>query len=343
MWELALMAIIATGSLISTIYSNKKNEQNQDKILNWNEQMQDKQNEYNKPENQMQRLSDAGVNPLSTLMGNGMSVSGNTSAGVGTVSPIQFQDPFGALSSSMLQMMNARKSREEGTSIKSKRELEIEQIKAQNEQLLASAANLNASAESLRIANKYADMRELWAAANQRAVTFKTYADKAAAEAAYKKGVYELENLLPEQVKLTASQNKLNLNNVDEVLARIEDLKASAALKASQKSTSDAQTDLVNAQTKNVISDTKLNDQESKYYDELQEKYLTQLEANIRDLQAKADLDEQQAYFYAFDKADQYAPKVMGTTTDVSGARKRVKQAKLVFNHRTVNGAYGPN
>ena len=87
-----ILAVV--GGLISYASSERTNQESLSRQLqnqDWQEQMMDKQNEYNSPSAQMQRLSEAGINPSVSFM-QGANVA-NTSAGVNSSPLAPIVDP----------------------------------------------------------------------------------------------------------------------------------------------------------------------------------------------------------------------------------------------------------
>ena len=91
-------AMSSAGGLIGQHMANKANVKLQQKQLDWNENMWHQQNEYNTPENQMNRMRDAGLHPMLALEGMG---GGNSGAPAQGESPAQMDnvmegfDPIG--------------------------------------------------------------------------------------------------------------------------------------------------------------------------------------------------------------------------------------------------------
>ena len=199
----ALMALmyIAAG-LVSTIYTNKANKSSMQSQQDWNEDMMNKQNEYNLPSNQVQRLQDAGINPTSLGMGQGMQVSGNTSATANPYNLLPMSDPFSMASNSLLSNMSAFKAQQEGKTDMSLRQLRFEQMQVENESLRQQAINWNLSNEAQIILNKYLDAREQYALLGEKANLNLTYSQISELNQKIANMRYELQEIMPADLKI---------------------------------------------------------------------------------------------------------------------------------------------
>lgn len=128
----------------------------------WNYEMWNKQNEYNTPEAQVQRMRDAGLNPMF------YGLDGSSAEGIGAAQPLGYEratandqiNPIGAGIDSALkfaQMANIEaqtlKTKEETKMIDAKLPYEIETLKSQ-------IRNSNLSADAQEIVNKYLDQQQ---------------------------------------------------------------------------------------------------------------------------------------------------------------------------------------
>lgn len=306
-------AVLLIGSLIGVVadvatglYNNSENKNENAINRNWQESMMDKQNEYNTPANQMQRLQEAGINPATIGMASGTVQGGNLSAGVGS-SPTLPVSNLGSISGSLSQIMNAFKSGAEGNDIKSTREARINQILQHNAEMKANAELIGAKKSEQDIINNYADARELYAREGQKADIEVTYQQAAMFKQNARKFQYEVEHILPEELKLKVQQGKLNVLDMDKVVAEIADLKASAHLKSEQSKTEGtkqelnmAQTGLVEDQQIQTQEQTKLTEEEIAYYADLQEKYLEYYQSMIDKNSADTGLTKEETYWYQF-------------------------------------------
>lgn len=284
---LALMYIAA--GLVSTILTNKSNQQSMQQQANWNEQMTDKQNDYNLPSKQIQRLKDAGINPTSLGMGQGMTIAGNTSANVSPYNLLPMSDPFSMASNSLLSNMSAFKARQEGKTENSMRELRVEQMQAQNEAIRAQAQNWNLNNEAQMILNKYLDYREAYALAGQKADIDLKYSQVAHFRQQVSNMRYELEKILPADLKIRNMQ-------LEEIVARVADYEASANLKKQQSELTAEQVETEQAKQENLSADTAEKQKNVSVMDKLIEKY----DAEIGKIGVENDWTKEQTYWYLF-------------------------------------------
>ena len=340
MWEILGYAIIALGSVLSTYLTNKQNKEESATQREWEEEQVDKQNDYNTPLNQVKRSQEAGLNPIAMSM-NGGSLFSSVSASPNSYQLPQLYDPMSMLGQSGEKIASAFSSLQSGLSDKTFRTARLQQINEQNEQIKAYVKQLNASTDAQLIANKYADQRELWALSGHKANFDLSYSEIARNNATVKQLNESIKNLIAERSK-TQSEIDLNYLRLDEVLAhianlesetlvnesRVDNIDADTSLKGVQSSNIQAGTDLINAQT----AGKKL---ENSKYVELTDQVIAQYSETIKKIQADTDLTEQQAYWYVFDKADEYSPKFMGVTIDWPRAGKRVKHASRVAELKT--------
>lgn len=165
--------VSGAGSIISTgiqAYVNKKEAARQ---REWNEQMMDKQNqwsldmwnrtnEYNSPSAQVQRLRDAGLNPLY------YGLDGSSANGFESAQPLGYeraqldnvQNPFAAGMAAAVQsaqvsniQAQTEKIKSETGAINAKLPFEVESLKAQVRQS-------NLSSDAQEIVNKYLDSQQ---------------------------------------------------------------------------------------------------------------------------------------------------------------------------------------
>lgn len=327
MWEILAYALIAAGSVLSTYFTNKQSKEESDKQRQWQENMMDKQNEYNRLSNQFDRAEEAGVNPLAMTMGNGLTVSGNTSVSPGNYQLPNILDPMSMLGSGASNLASAFNSTQKGLSDKTFRVATLDQIQNQNQQILAYTKNLNASSDAQIIANKYADARELWALAGNKADVSLTYAQVAKTNASTRETIQNIKNLIASEIE---SQTNIELNylKMDEVLAHIDSIKADTALTEQKTLESVAKTAEIEQNTDLLSAQTDKTTQEADRYGELTDKVIAEYDALIKKYIAETGKTEEEAYWILFDKADQYTPKIMGMSIDTVGAAKRVRQVR---------------
>lgn len=128
--------ISAGANLLSTAMTNRANERMQQQQNAWNLEMWNRNNEYNSPAAQMQRLQAAGLNPDLMYGQNAGDSSGNSSSPAQGTNPIPKQ-PFhlDPLMLSQMRLLNAQ-------AYKTDKEGNIADIKAQNDEEFSYKQNL---------------------------------------------------------------------------------------------------------------------------------------------------------------------------------------------------------
>lgn len=241
--------LVALLSLFSTLSTNQSNRQLSAEQRDWSESMQDKQNAYNTPSAQVQRLREAGFSPNSASMGNGLAVSGNTSA-----SPLPYQvpqmlDPMSLMSNSVLQMMSGRKAEAERKTEDSARDARINEIKKRADQYEAQTALLGLDAVSQQIANEYAaQMYEMSLAKGLSEIGVNEEQAKNLSSLTDKNLAY-LSQVLPKELQLMADKHQLNVLDQEETVAQIQKLYAETELTTEQQTTELGKQQLLDAQT----------------------------------------------------------------------------------------------
>lgn len=222
------------ASIISAILTNISNAALSERQADRNEQLMDKQNEYNLPVNQINRLKEAGINPASLSMGNGMQVNGNTSAAVNPYTVLSMLDPMSIASNSAL---SGAKANETNSLLEERRK----NIAAETAKYEADIKFLGVNTLGQQIANDYA------AALNEAAIT-KSYSEVGLnwfqcmeLKQSVKNMQFELEKVLPQQVKESESREKLNVMDQQRVVALIQNIKADTELKDVQKDLTEMQ------------------------------------------------------------------------------------------------------
>lgn len=335
MWEILAYALIAAGSVLSTYFTNKQSKEESDKQRLWQENMMDKQNEYNRLTNQFERAEEAGVNPLAMTMGNGLSVSGNTSVSPGNYQLPNILDPMSMLGSGASNLASAFSSAQQGLSDKTFRGARLDQIEQQSNKIREEIVNLHASTDAQLIANKYADELNLWAIAGKKADVSLTYAQVASTNQIARKTAQEIKNLVTENFK-TGTDIQLNYLNMHDVLAHISSQYKDIELKDSEIVKNQAQTDVLNAQEHNINASTDLlsaesdlKNQEAQRYGEVTDKVIAQYDAAISQIQAETGKTRQEAYWIWFDKVDSQSISILGNRLSQTrfGPRKLRKKA----------------
>lgn len=287
MWE---TIAIAAASILSNLFTNYQNKQITENNQKWNEQMMDKQNEYNNPSNQVQRLMDAGINPA--MLGGGQIA--NTSAGVNGAQLFPYQDLMSTLSNNSLAQMNARKAKAEGTTEELLRSSRLESVQNQNKLFLSQVDSLDVNTANQRIALSYADSLYNWQLKGEKAKFDLTYSERAKADMVVKQMQYQLEHIMPEELNKIISERNINVLNLEQISAAITDLKASAKLKNEQSLTEEEKRSNLNAQTG-------LTEEQTQMYSKIQNKMLEVYGAQIENLKSQTGLSNEQAYYYVFD------------------------------------------
>lgn len=218
-------------SLISTIHTNQSNRQLAEEQRNWSEQMQDKENEYNLPENQMNRLREAGISPMALQMGKGFDVSGNTSASVNPYQVPQMLDPMSIASNSLLSMMSADKARAEAKTEDDAREVRIANIREQTNKYKEEVVMLGLDAVSQQIANDYAGILNEVAVAKNLSDIGLNEANISYLDSLTDTNLYKLKEVLPQELQLLVDKHELNILDQQEVVARIQNINADTTLK----------------------------------------------------------------------------------------------------------------
>lgn len=286
--------ISAGANLLSTAMTNRANERMQQQQNAWNLEMWNRNNEYNSPAAQMQRLQAAGLNPDLMYGQNAGDSSGNSSSPAQGTNPIPKQ-PFhlDPLMLSQMRLLNAQ-------AYKTDKEGNIADIKAQNDQEFSykqNLLNLGLSAEQInylsalydktykeidQIDQNIENMKQQWSILHEQINTQaaqtnlliqqgKTQEAACALYLAQKEG-QELDNkqqeiinkYLPKQLQ---SQIDLNYANVKNALASANKNNAEARLANAQAETEDKSRDVkienIKANTRNTNANTRLVNQQN--------------------------------------------------------------------------------
>jgi len=117
-WGTAAAAGVQSASgLFGSIIANKANQKLQRKQLDWNENMWHMNNAYNSPEQQMERMRDAGLHPMLALEGMGGGNSGSPAEGVAPTEAnnvMEGFDPVGNYMAIKNQMQGLENMKTEG-------------------------------------------------------------------------------------------------------------------------------------------------------------------------------------------------------------------------------------
>lgn len=300
------LTIASIMSAIGTTVSNIAMSQQQKK---YNEQLQDKQNQYNSPSEQIERLKAAGVSPNSLTMGNGSVVTGNTSAGANPYQLPNIQDPMSMITNSML-------TGEQGKTENEMRELRKQEAAAQIATLKANAEKLGVDTKYQSILNTFASAKEMAAIEGQRASTRLTHWQTAKVKQEGKNLAAELGNIL-KQYDLMVAQENLTVGQLDLLFEDIANKQADTALKKSQTGTQEAQKELIEAQSEG-------QEMSNERYTELTDAILSQYQATVNKLAADCDLTEQEAFYYLYELTRKYGIKFMGVPVPGQGGFREI-------------------
>lgn len=213
--------------------TNKSNQQMMREQMAWEEAMWNKNNEYNTPEQQVERMKSAGLNPVSTQMANGTSIdgAGNSSSPPSNYQLIPNQDP-------MQSAGNFARSFADASSLMQDAILKRDTRKAKVAEAERSVELLEKSIEGMDLDNRTKDIALSFAAAEREAALDESRSrsnlnkrNAALAGKEYEKVSYELYNVLPQTVKesisrtaANESQAKLNAGNFKLVTQEFENL-----------------------------------------------------------------------------------------------------------------------
>lgn len=252
MSDMAALGMINAGSQVGTnlfgmLYndiSSKKQREWAEKMYNqqnaWNEEMWNKQNEYNTPEAQVQRMRDAGLNPMFYGLdgtGNAGSLTAAQPLGYDRASASQLVNPIGSLLSGMEERAKvdniiadtAKKTEETTTEVYHR--LNIQQ---QTENLKEQANNIKAQFKLTEAQTKQVEKAVEWADRLNTAAEHQSQASAA----------------------LSESQKK----RVDELL------KGEKLLQSKTLDDFDKKWQLIDAQIKKLGKETGLLEEDIKYY-----------------------------------------------------------------------------
>lgn len=268
-------ALQAVGNIAVSEYTNNRT----DRAV-------ERQNEYNLPVNQVERMKAAGLNPAALSMQNGMSIGGNTSASPNAYVNPSVPDLLGGASGSLLNLTNSE-------DINSTREARIKLATQQAEQAKQNALNLGASTSAQLELNKWIGLQQSYAARESQSRIDMAYWQVNEIKTA----ISTIRQKLPLELGELAS--KINLNNLslDHILAQIADLKASASLKGEQAETEQAKQEQMSVETG-------LKEQESDYYSKITDKVIDLYSSQIKEAQARTGLTEEETYWKAFEWLD---------------------------------------
>lgn len=261
------------GSVVSGFAGYKSqqatNESNQKMAADqraWEEDMWNKNNEYNSPAAQLERMRDAGFDPVTEQMTGSQAISsGNSSGPPNSYQMIPNQDPMQAAGNFSQAIHNANNLMEDAMLKGQTRKFKVAEAQKQVAALEESISSMQLDNATKTIALSFADAerRAALAEANGRAlVSFKT-AEKLDAE--YDNLRFELDKILPAQLfesetrsEKNRSDVKLNSANFKLVTQKYENAIKEAELIDAQTGTEIKKQDLLAAQTKESAASTEL-------------------------------------------------------------------------------------
>lgn len=306
----ALAAVLsAIGTTITNITLSQQQKQ-------YNEQMQDKQNQYNSPSAQLERLKSAGVSPNSLTMGNGSVVTGNQSASLNPYQLPNVQDPMSMITNSMLTAAQGKTENE-------MRELRKQEVAAQLQTLELNAQKLGVDIEYQSILNIYAAARERAAIVGENARTGLTWAQTAKVKQECKNLAYELSNILPAEFQKILSETDLNVGQLDLIIDQIAKTVAETENIEQSIAQSVAQTELIQAQTEQQKKETGK-------YDDITKAILEQYQATINKLVAETGLTEQESFYYLYELSRKYGIKLFGVPIPGQGGVREIDLQKQI-------------
>lgn len=287
--------ISAGANLLSNVITNRANERMQQKQNAWNLEMWNRNNEYNSPAAQMQRLQAAGLNPDLMYGQNAGDASGNSSSPAQGTNPIPKQ-PFhlDPLMLSQIRLFNAQ-------AYKTTKEGNVADIQAQNDEEFSykqNLLNLGLSEEQInylssmwqknykemeQIDQNIENMKQQWSILHETIKTQaaqtnlliqqgKTQEAACALYLAQKEG-QELDNKQQEIInqylpKTLQSQIDKNYADAKNALASANKNNAEARLANAQAETEDKSRDVkienIKANTRNTNANTRLVNQQNK-------------------------------------------------------------------------------
>ena len=300
------------AGILSAVATTAGNIALSERQKNYNESMQDKMNQYNLPVNQVQRLKDAGLSPNALSMGsNGMTVQGNTSAGVNPYTTPDLRDPMGMISNSFLTMA-------QGSTEEQMREIRKQQAAADIELMNANAAKLGVDTQYQGILNAFAAAKEHASLVGQfRSNELSLWQTKKVKEEARQLAKY-IDEIMPEELKQIIASQQLTVGQLDEIIANIAKIKAD--------------TSKSEAEIANIEAQTEGQEKENARYDEVTDKILEQYNATINNLTQQANLTEQQAFYYLYELCRKYGIKVLGLPVPTQGGMREIGLNKAMQN-----------
>lgn len=283
---------------LSAERTNQTNRELSEQQMQHEENMMDKQNAYNTPANQAERMRQAGLNPSAIGMSGGMSVAGNVSASPnGYQLPAQV-DPFLSVSNGLLNLASGFNQEEEGRSKRTFRSEQLEQIRQQNEKYRQEIVMLGLDQRAQQISNSYADAVNEISLNEGAARIDKTRAEINEINQRIEESQQYILTKLPEEVRALVLKNKLNVLEQDKIVAEIQRTYAQTANLEQDTELKLAQEATENVKQRELSTSSNLNEEQAKSVQQQIQLYLDTWDEQIRKIAAESKLSERECKWY---------------------------------------------
>lgn len=309
------MSSALLAALISSVGTAVTNIALSERQRKFNEQYQDKMNEYNLPENQVQRLKDAGINPNSVAMGNGTVVTGNQSASINPYSTPYIADPFSLASNSFLSMS-------QGTTENQLRDVRKREADANIQTMMSSAKNLDVGSEYQSILNGYAAAMQEAAISEKQGRSAESWANVGVMRQQTRWYQQQIEQVVPEQLKNYLAERNVNILRLDEMLAAIDNYHADTNLKNQQASEVQAKAALETAQSEGQSI-------ENANAQEIANHVIAHYKTMINKLSAETGKTQEETFWMLFDELDKNSISIMGSKIPFNRFGNRTVRHKM--------------
>lgn len=309
----AIIAALASILVAGITYASNKDlmEKQQD----YNKDMLEQQNEYNTPSAQMERLKEAGVNPSTLAMNGGQSVM-NQSA-----SPLPFNPlptDFSSIGNMMTSLSNSKLQFSQARTEDLLREERYNNLKLQNDQYVANIQKIGVDIKGVQIANEYAAALNEVSLMKSRSEIGLNFHQIAIAKKEIEKMKFQLEQVLPQEVKESVSRENLNLLEQEKVVAEIERIFYQNEQSEAETAESVARKDLLEAQTKTEQStqdlleqQTNLAETQNQYLDKQVQLFLDTYDQQVEQIATDLKISKKQAQWFI-------AQQLIGAATQLS-------------------------
>lgn len=300
---------------------------------NWNEQMQDKQNDYNLPANQLQRLKDAGINP--NAMSQGTNVVGNQSAPVLPYQTPDLQDVLSVASNSALQL--SQQKTEDAL-----RQVRVEEAMQNIEVLKQTALKLGLESQYQTVINGFAAAEKKAALSESWSRTALNWRQNALVRQQSRELAKRIDEIMPQELRNLVAQENLTVAQLPEILARIANLNSSTELNKEQRNTEEIRQAEGLANIELTHENIEGQHIENRNAQDIANLVMRQYEATINKLVEDTNLTHEQAYYYLFELSKKYAIRVAGAPVPGLGGIKDVNTAKSIGNRVHKKYGFGP-